>query len=122
MNRHTQSTQKNNFIMFLQYLNENVKDGVDFSLLIIVKGFFKVILTFLMCVARHGQITQNKKFAISLQYLKKEVNDEIDFLHGGKHQSGLQVDFNTLGTKLGDKVILIRITDKYDEAFLNCSK
>ena len=108
--------------MFLQYLNENVKDGVDFSLLIIVKGFFKVILTFLMCVARHAQITQNKKFAISLQYLKKEVNDEIDFLHGGKHQSGLQVDFNTLGTKIGDKVILIRITDKYDEAFLNCSK
>ena len=45
---------------------ENVKDGVDFSPLIIVKRFFKVILSFLMC-ARHAQITQNKKFAISLQ-------------------------------------------------------
>ena len=109
MARHAQSTQNNN-------------NGVDFSLLIIVKRFFKVILSFLMCVARHAQITQNKKFAISLQYLKKEVNDKVDFLHAGKHQSGLQVDFNTLGTKLGDKVILIRITDKHDEAFSNCSK
>ena len=77
---------------------------------------------FFMCVARHAQITQNKKFAISLQYLKKEVNDKVDFLHAGKHQSGLQVDFNTLGTKIGDKEILIRITDKHDEAFSNCSK
>ena len=80
------------------------------------------MLTFLMRVARHTQITQNKKFAISLQYLKKEVNDEDDFLYAGKHQSGLQVDCNTLGTKLGYKVILISITDKHDEAFSNCSK
>ena len=81
MTRHAQSTQNNNFIISLQYLKENIKDGVDFSLLIIVKRFFKVILSFLMCVARHAQITQNKNFAISLQYLKKEVNNEVDFLH-----------------------------------------
>ena len=31
-----------------------------------------------------------------LQYLKKEVRDEVDFLDGDKHQSFLQVDFNTL--------------------------
>ena len=30
-----------------------------------------------------------------LQYLKKEVRDEVDFLHSDKHQSFLQVDFNT---------------------------
>ena len=76
----------------MQYLKENVKDGVDFSLLIIVKRFFKVILSFLMCVARHAQITQNKKFAISLQYLKKEVNVQVDFLHGGKHENSLQIN------------------------------
>ena len=92
MARHAQSTQNNNFIISLQYLKENVKDGVDFSLLIIVKRFFKVILSFLMCVARHAQITQNKKFAISLQYLKKEVNDEVGFLHAGKHENLLQID------------------------------
>ena len=61
-------------------------DGVDFSLLIIVKCFFKVILSFLMCVARHAKITQNKKFAISLQFLKKEVNEEVDFLNASKHE------------------------------------
>ena len=86
MTRHAQSTQNNNFIISLQYLKENVMDGVDFSLLIIVKCFFKVILSFLMCVARHAKITQNKKFAISLQFLKKEVNEEVDFLNASKHE------------------------------------
>ena len=81
MTRHTQSTQNNNFIISLQYLKEHVKGGVHFSLLIIVKRFFKAMLSFLMCVARHAQITQNKNFPISLQYLKKEVDDKVDFLH-----------------------------------------
>ena len=84
MARHSQSTQNNNFIISLQYLKENVKDGVDFSLLIIIKRFFKVILPFLMRVARHVQITRNRKFDISLQYRKREENDEVDFLHAGK--------------------------------------
>ena len=92
MARHAQNIQNNNFVISLQYLKENVNDGVDFSLLIIVKRFFKVILSFLMCVARHAQITQNKKFAISLQYLKKEVNDEVDFWYAGKYENLLQID------------------------------
>ena len=91
MVRHAQSTQNNNFIS-LQYLKQNVKDGVDFSQLIIVKLFFKVTLSFLICVARHAQITQNKKTDISLQYLKREVNDEVDFLHAGKNENLLQID------------------------------
>ena len=43
---------------------------------------------------------------MSAQYLKKEDRDEADFLHADKYQSGLQVDFNTLGTQIGYKVIL----------------
>ena len=43
---------------------------------------------------------------MSVQYLKKEVRDEVDFLHAEKYQSGLQVDFNFLGTKFGYMVIL----------------
>ena len=43
---------------------------------------------------------------MSLRYLKKEVRDEVDFLHADKHQSFLQVDFNTLGIKDIYKVIL----------------
>ena len=91
MVRHVQSIQGNNFIISSQYLKENVKDGGlnDFSLLIIVKRFFRVILSFLMCVAR---ITRNRKFVISLQYLKREVNGEVDFLHPGKHEKLLQID------------------------------
>ena len=86
MARHAQSTPQK-LIVSLQYLQENVQDGADFFLLIIVKRFLKVILSFLMCVARHVQITQNKKFAISLQYLKREVNGKVDFLHAGKHEN-----------------------------------
>ena len=44
--------------------------------------------------------SQNSKFAISLQYLIKEVRDEVDFLHADKHQSFLQVDFNTYAIKV----------------------
>ena len=83
---------KNKFTISLQYLKDNVNNDVDLCLLIIVKGFFKVILWFFMCVARHAQITQNKKFAISLQYLKKVVNDEVDFLHAGKNKNLIQID------------------------------
>ena len=50
-----------------------------FGLEINAKGFFKLILSFYVCVARHPQITQNNKFAISLQCLKEEVNDEMIF-------------------------------------------
>ena len=60
-------------------------------------------------MARRAQITQNKMVANSLQYLKKEVNDQVDFLHAGKHENllqSLQVDFNTLGTKICNKVML----------------
>ena len=140
----------------LQYLDENVKDVVDFSLLLIAKHFFKVILSFLMCVTRHYPgITKTKtllflcnilkeKWMTKLMFcmqvsmktyyklilwfwrrwssiskvpkmaslhclyniLKKEVRDEAEFLHAHKYQSCLQTDFNTLGTKVGYKVIL----------------
>ena len=58
----------------------------------------------LMRMLKHSQNLQNSKFAMSLQYLKKEIIDEVDFLHADKHQSFLQVDFNTLG-KVSHKVI-----------------
>ena len=43
---------------------------------------------------------------MSLQHLEKEVRDEVNLLHVGKHQILLQVDINTLGTKVSYKVIL----------------
>ena len=41
-----------------------------------------------------------------MQYLKKEVSDEGDFLHADKHESFLQVDFNTLSIKVFYNVII----------------
>ena len=68
-----------------------------------------------MGMVKDFQSSQNSKFAmslelskkfISLQYLKIEIRDEIDFLHAGKHQIGLQVDFNTFSYKVSYNVIL----------------
>ena len=61
----------------------------------------------LMGMAKHFQSSQNSKFAVSLQYLqKKKVRDEVNFWYADKHQSWLQVDFNTLGIKFSSKAIL----------------
>ena len=79
--------------MSLQYLKKEVRDEVNFFYMKKnIKDFFKLILSFLTCVAKHGQITQKNKFAISMQYLQKEVNDEVNFLHPDKHKSFLQID------------------------------
>ena len=43
---HAQSIQNNKFTISLQYLKENIKDEFDCCLLMIVKGSFKVILSF----------------------------------------------------------------------------
>ena len=59
-----------------------------------------------MGVVKHSRSSQNGKFAISLQCLKKELRDENNFLYADKHQSSLQFDFNTLGTKVSYKMIL----------------
>ena len=59
-----------------------------------------------MGIVKHSQNSQKSKFVMSLQYLKKKVRDEVDFQHADKHQSFLQVDFNTLGIKVSYKVVL----------------
>ena len=47
------------------------------------------------------------KLVMSLQYLKKEVRNEVDFLQADKHQSWLEVEFNTSGIKVSYNVILL---------------
>ena len=89
----TQSTQ----ITTLQYLcNISRRIGrmkLIFCLQIInIKDFFKLMLSFQVCVTSHAQITQNNKFVISLQYLQKEVSDEVDFLHADNHENFLQMN------------------------------
>ena len=43
---------------------------------------------------------------MSLEYLQKQVRDEVDLLHADKHQSFLQVCFNTFDVKVSYKLIL----------------
>ena len=62
-----------------------------FGMLIKIKVFYKLVVSFWVCVARHAQSIQNK-FSISLQYLKENMTDEVDFLPADKHQTFLQND------------------------------
>ena len=38
------------------------------------QSFYKLVLSFLMSIARHALSTQSNKYAVSLQYLKKELS------------------------------------------------
>ena len=67
-----------------------------FYLQINIKGFFKLILSFWVCLTRHAQITQNNQCAIYLQYLVKEMSKEVDLLHADKHESFLQISIMIL--------------------------
>ena len=49
-----------------------------------IKDFYKLVVMFLLVIARHIQNTQNGKFVISLQYLKKEGKVKVIFLHADK--------------------------------------
>ena len=80
---------------------------MTFCMTIIMKACFKLTYTMiLMEMVKYSQSSQIASFAMPLQYLRKDVRDEVDFLHADKHQSFLQVDFNTLGIKDFYKVIL----------------
>ena len=57
--------------------------------------YYKLILPFLVAMARHAHITQNNKFALNSQYLQIKGRDEVLFC--------VQVN-----TKLSYKVILFR--------------
>ena len=63
-----------------------------------IKDFYKLVLMFLLIIARRAQNTLNGKFVISLQYLKKEGKDESDFFCMQiKWPTVLQVDTINLG-------------------------
>ena len=82
-----------------------------------MKACYKLIL---MGMVKHSQSSQNSECAMSLQYLAKEVKDEVDCLYADKHQSFLNVYYNTLGIKVSYKVNII--INGHDQAFSNYSK
>ena len=70
---------------------------IFFCMKISIKVLYKLVVSFLLVIARHVQSIQYSRFVISLQYLKKEETDEIDFLHADKHQTIVQVTINLGG-------------------------
>ena len=56
-----------------------------------IEVFYKLILSFWVCVARHAQSIQNNKSTISLQYLKENVKDEMVSLSADKRQRFLKL-------------------------------
>ena len=91
----------------MQYLKKEVSDEhKHFLHADKFESLLQIDTIILMELVKHSQSSQNSKFTMPLQYLKKEVRDEVGFWHVDKHQSFLQVDFNTLGIKDAYKVIL----------------
>ena len=50
-----------------------------FGMQINIEVFYKLIVSFWLCVTRHAKSTQNSKFTLSLQNLKENIKDEGDF-------------------------------------------
>ena len=61
-----------------------------FGMQINIEVFYKLILSFWVCVTSHAQSTKNKfvYFAISLE----KHGDEVDFSPADKHEGSLQID------------------------------
>ena len=72
--KHSQSTESNKFVISLQYLKKEVKNGVHFLHADKHQCFYKLTLLFLMEATRQVQSTQKRNFVIFLQYIKKKVS------------------------------------------------
>ena len=98
---------KTKSLLFLcNILRKKWMKKLTFCMQVSMKTYHKLTLWFWWRLSNISKVPKIASFAMSVQYPKKEVRDEVDFLHVNKHQSGLQVDFNTLGNKFGYKVIL----------------
>ena len=71
MIKNSQITQSNKFAISLQCLKKDVRNGVIFDM--INENFYKLVIHFLVEVARHVQNTQNREFVIFLQYRKENL-------------------------------------------------
>ena len=72
MINHSQSTKSSKFIISLQYLKKEVKDGVHFFHANKHQSFHKWASSFLMEVTRHVQSTQNRELVIFFNILRKK--------------------------------------------------
>ena len=85
MVKHSQSFQ----IESLQYLKKEAKVEVDFWHADNCHSFYKLVLSFLMEVARYVQNNQIRKLVVFLQYIKKNCNCFV-FYCDAKHSDILR--------------------------------
>ena len=90
MIKHSQITQSNKFAISLQYLKKEVRSRGHFWHADQRQSFYKLVLSFLMEVARHVQNTQNRKLVIFLQYVKKNCCNCFVFYCDAKHSDILR--------------------------------
>ena len=84
-----QITQSNKFAISLQYLIKEVRNGGHFWHADKRQSFGKLVLSFLMEVARYVQKAENRKLVIFLQYINKICRNCFVFYCDAKH-SGVQ--------------------------------
>ena len=73
MIKHSQITQTSKLAISLQYLRKEVRDGGHFWQADKRQSFSKLVLSFLVEVARHVQNTQNRRLVIFSRYIKKKL-------------------------------------------------
>ena len=74
MIKHSQSTQSDKFVISLQYLEKEVRNGVHFLPAGKQQSFNNLALMFLIKVARHVKSTKDRTLIIFFQYIKKKVS------------------------------------------------
>ena len=88
--KHSLITQSNKFGISLQYLKKEVKIGGHFWHADNRQSFYKLVLSFLMEVARHVQNTENRKLVVFLKYIKKNCGNCFVFDCDAKHSDILR--------------------------------
>ena len=74
MIKHSQSTQSDKFVISLQYLEKEVRNGVHFLPAGKQQSFNNLALMFLIKVARHVKSTKDRTLIIFFQYIKQKVS------------------------------------------------
>ena len=89
--RHAQSTQSNGFTISLQYVQENVKEKIDFLPADKRERCLQSDTIILGACSQARPYYPKNKFAMSLKSPKKVMGDAVD-LHADKHESLHQFD------------------------------
>ena len=108
------------FAIPLQYLKEDVSDEVDCFRQTSIKVSYKLILWFWWGCSSISKVPEVVSLECLCNISKRNVEIKLIFVHADKHQSFLQVGFNTFvrqSSLQSDTII-----DEHDQAFSELSK